>query len=72
VRLASPKSIRVEAPAPTSAEAAAIVAAIERFIRATAPTPVLQTPEQPGGWRATALLEGVERDPSSAGPWINT
>jgi hypothetical protein len=53
-------------------EAAAIVAAIERFMRATAPAQGAQPPEQPDGWRATALLEGVERDPSFAGPWINT
>jgi hypothetical protein len=53
-------------------EAAAIVAALERFMRATAPPPAAPAPEQPDGWRARALLEGVERDPSNAWPWINT
>jgi hypothetical protein len=53
-------------------EAAAIVAAIERFMRATAPTQATPAPEQRDGWRTTALLEGVERDPSNAVPWINT
>jgi hypothetical protein len=73
VRLASPpKTIRVEALTPTSAETAAIVAALERFMRATAPTQAAPAPEQPDGWRAAALLEGAERDPSNAWPWINT
>jgi len=56
-------------------EAAAIVAALERFIRDTA-----APPHSPGasaateGWRLTGLLEGVEREPGAilADPWINT
>jgi hypothetical protein len=60
--------------APTPEEAAAIVAAVERFLRdhaassATAPDP----DEDP--WRRAALLDGVRRDPTPfvPHPWINT
>ena len=59
-------------PAPTAEEAAAIVAAIERFMRATAPRgrpPALEDP-----WRRAAILEGVERElgGDALDPWINT
>ena len=43
-------------------EAAAVIAAIERFIRDTAP-PVASEPEGPSPWVRTALLEGVDREP---------
>ncbi len=54
-------------------EAAAIVAALERFIRDTAPAPAAGSPA-PEGWRLAGLLEGVERDPRTdlRHPWINT
>jgi hypothetical protein len=48
-------------------EAAAVIAAIERFIRDTAP-PVASGPEGPGPWVRTALLEGVDREPERG--WI--
>jgi hypothetical protein len=53
-------------------EAAAIVAAVERFMRDTAPA-VSPEPE-PDPWRRAAILEGVSReDPGDpANPWINT
>ena len=59
-------------PTPTAEEAAAIVAAIERFMRATAPRgrpPVLEDP-----WHRAAILEGVERElvGDALDPWINT
>ena len=49
-------------------EAAAVIAAIEQFMRDTAPPPA---PERPGPspWVRAALLEGVERDPG-AGGWL--
>ena len=48
-------------------EAAAVAAAIEQFIRATAPPPApAQEPLNP--WVRTALLEGVDREPTPA--WI--
>ncbi len=54
-------------------EGAAIVAALERFRRATAPAP--QAPANgPDPWQRAAILEGVCRDPEPdvAVPWINT
>jgi hypothetical protein len=59
-------------PPPSSEEAAAIVGALERFARATAP--VAGAREAVDGWRRAAVLEGVEREPSVdlSDPWINT
>jgi len=48
-------------------EAAAVIAAIERFMRDTAP-PVAAEPRGPGPWVRAALLEGVEREPQRG--WI--
>jgi hypothetical protein len=58
----------------TPEEAAAIVAAIERFMRATAPGPARDAPARVDGWHATAMLEGVERDPwaTPADMWLET
>jgi len=61
------------APSASPEEAAAIVAALERFMRATAPhsaTPAA-TPDQ---WRRAAILEGVRREDGwdAPDPWINT
>jgi hypothetical protein len=47
-------------------EAAAVIAAIEQFMRDTAP-PVAPDPVGPGPWVRTALLEGVDRDPGATG-----
>ena len=61
------------APSASPEEAAAIVAAIERFVRATArrPAPAGEALDE---WRGVAILEGVEREPEqdAADPWINT
>ena len=48
-------------------EAAAVIAAIERFIRDTAP-PVASEPSGPAPWVRAALLEGVDREPTQG--WI--
>jgi len=49
-------------------QAAAIVAAIERFMRATAPRPT-SGEERPDPWICAAILEGVTReDPELAFP----
>ncbi len=58
--------------AATPEEAAAIVAALERFMRATAAPPNACSPAEHDGWRATALLEGVARDPwpASRDSWL--
>ncbi|MDA0165893.1 hypothetical protein OM076_36850 [Solirubrobacter ginsenosidimutans] len=44
-------------------EAAAVMAAIEQFLRDTAPA-VASEPPPPNPWVAAARLEGVERFPS--------
>jgi len=49
-------------PAPSAQEAAAIVAAIERFRADTAPAVAPAGPAQ-SGWVEAARLEGVTRDP---------
>ncbi|HEY3960369.1 MAG TPA: hypothetical protein VGL68_07655 [Solirubrobacteraceae bacterium] len=53
-------------------EGAAIVAAIERFMRATAPGPT-SAANDPDPWLRAAILEGVAREdsPDVPDPWIN-
>ncbi len=65
--------LQLVAPSASAEEAAAIVAALERFMRATA-TPATPVPEHPGEWRDAAILEGVQREgPGDVpDPWINT
>jgi len=53
-------------PAPTPLEAAAIIAAIERFERQTAPPPHPRTQD---GWLRAARLEAVGRDPGGLAEW---
>jgi hypothetical protein len=61
------------APSASPEEAAAVVAALERFMRATAPVLVSDF-QEPDPWTRAALTEGVSRasvsDPHD--PWINT
>jgi len=66
--------MHLTASSPSDEEAAAIVAALERFMRATAPPPSPPEGDGPDGWRRAALLEGVSRDPGDdvPDPWINT
>jgi hypothetical protein len=54
-------------------EAAALVAALERFMRDTAPAPAPASTD-PEGWRRAAMLEGVSGAPGAdtPDPWINT
>ena len=61
------------APAASPEETAAIVAALEQFLRAAA-LPLAATAEAPDEWRRAAMLEGVEREPQADArdPWINT
>jgi hypothetical protein len=49
-------------------EAAAVVAALERFMRETAPLPAPSAPK-PDRWQQAALHEGVAREPSLPPPW---
>lgn len=69
---------KLELIAPTASpdEAAAIVAALERFMRETAPRPAEQV-EHLDRWTRVAMLEGVSRglqadEGDTPSPWINT
>jgi hypothetical protein len=66
--------LKLVAPSASPEEAAAVVAALERFIRATAPPPAQTAAEGPEPWQRAAILEGVERDSEAdvSDPWINT
>jgi hypothetical protein len=60
-------------PSASPAQAAAIVAALERFMRDTAPPPApAEQPVDP--WLRAAMLEGVSRRAPDDGPepWLNT
>jgi hypothetical protein len=65
--------LKLIAPAASHEEAAAIAAAIERFMRATAP-PTGPAADLGDPWRRAAMLEGVEREHRNdvPHPWINT
>ena len=65
--------LKLIAPSASAEEAAAVVAALERFMRATAPLPAPRAP-QLDGWRRAALLEGASREAENGlpDPWINT
>lgn len=66
----SPARPRIEVRQSTASpeEAAAIAAAIEQFLRDTAPPPAASGP-QISPWLRAALFEGVGRDPAAASPW---
>ncbi len=55
-------------PVASPEEAAAIVAALERFMRDTAP-PLAPPPPTSDPWRRTALLEGVGHEPDEPMAW---
>lgn len=60
--------LHIVAPTATAEEAAAVVAALERFMRETAPPPVAPAP-RPNLWQQAALQEGVARQPELPSPW---
>jgi hypothetical protein len=60
--------LTIVAPTASAEEAAAVVAALERFMRDTAPTPV-RRPPAPNPWQRAALQEGVNRAPEEPAPW---
>jgi hypothetical protein len=60
--------LEIVAPGATPEEAAAVVAALERFMRETAPPPAAP-PAARNPWQRTALIEGVERDADGPTPW---
>jgi hypothetical protein len=57
----------VIAPAPSPQEAAAIAAALERFVRDTAAPP--RSEAALGGWLRAARLEAVATRPQGTAPW---
>jgi hypothetical protein len=59
--------LSIVAPAASPEEAAAVVAALERFMRETAPT-AAPAPAPVSGWVRAARAEAVARDPGP-GPW---
>jgi hypothetical protein len=60
--------LTIVAPNASPEEAAAVVAALERFMRETAPPPA--PPEaRRNPWQEAALREGVMRAPGLPAPW---
>jgi len=61
------------APSASAEEAAAVVAALERFMRATAPVSAPRAQEL-SGWVRAARIEAVARESETdlPDPWINT
>ena len=58
----APSQLKLIAPSASPEEAAAVVAALERFLRATARSPA-PAGEVLDRWRHAALLEGISRAP---------
>jgi hypothetical protein len=61
--------LRIVAPAASPEEAAAIVAALERFMRDTAPTPAPVVVDGPPPWARAGLLEATGHPPDASMPW---
>jgi hypothetical protein len=60
--------LQIVAPNASPEEAAAVAAALERFMRDTAPSPVPPTPKR-SPWQRAALREAVGRDAYEPSPW---
>jgi hypothetical protein len=60
--------LTIVAPDASVEEAAAVVAALERFMRETAPVPAPEAPRS-NPWLEAALHEGVARQPVTPLPW---
>lgn len=61
--------LRIVAPAASPQEAAAIVAALERFMRDTAPTPAPRRAPGTAAWARAGLLEAAGYGPDDILPW---
>ena len=61
--------IEIKQSAASPEEAAAIAAAIENFLRDTAPAPSAATGPTMSPWLEAGLLEGTGREPSTGAPW---
>jgi len=60
--------LTIVAPSASPEEAAAVVAALERFMRETVP-PRLPPAPRPNPWQRAALHEGIDRQPFEPLPW---
>lgn len=60
--------LTIVAPNASAEEAAAVVAAVERFMRDTAPPPSPPS-NRPDPWLQAAIHEGVNRAPELPLPW---
>jgi len=60
--------LQIVAPSASPSEAAAVVAALERFMRETAPPPA-EPPGRANPWLRAALHEGTNRAAAEPGPW---
>jgi hypothetical protein len=60
--------LRIVAPSASPDEAAAVVAALERFMRDHAPPPAPPA-ERQNPWLRAALLEQTGREPDGRSPW---
>ena len=60
--------LTIVAPDASPEEAAAVVAALERFMRETAPVAAPPAPQR-NRWQQAALQEGVSRQPTAPLPW---
>ncbi len=61
--------LSIVAPDASAEEAAAVVAALERFMRDTAPAIAAVTPRR-DAWLQASLHEGVARQPGLLPSWI--
>jgi hypothetical protein len=61
-------ALSIVAPGATAEEAAAVVAALERFMRETAPSPAAPA-ARPDAWQQASLREGVARQPELHPGW---
>ena len=61
--------IEMRQSAASPEEAAAVVAAIEQFLRDTAPAPAPSEPTAMNPWLRAGLYENVGLDPSDPSPW---
>jgi hypothetical protein len=60
--------LTIVAPSASPEEAAAVVAALERFMRETAPA-VVEAAPRVDRWTRTALFEGVAREDEMPAAW---
>lgn len=62
-----PRLTLIDPPA-SPEETAAVIAAIERFMRESAP-PLAAAAARGNPWQRAALLEGAGREPDAPSPW---